>query len=146
MKGIYVQRLLQEACPFLYVVNGQYATYAGLSDVYLDTMHKVLRYFPKGAVHVPMYLQKFCDIPMNASFDIVEQWGEYNLDADFMLVGPWGDNEDTYRFMHKLCQALHTLTDTKFNSEYFLMAWNTFKLTFTVGEYPNTKDDLIEFL
>lgn len=109
--------------------KGEPMMFEDYGKCYLHVLKQLKKQFPRGFIDVPLFLMTLSRIPLNDARRFAKNSPFIKMDREIYLC-PWEDEKSNTKYLAELLmRALHTLTETKFSTDFYNAAWNEFSQT-----------------
>lgn len=106
--------------------NGDSMTFADYGKLYLYTLKRLKSAFPKGYIDLPLFLHDMTKCPLSTAVRFVNKFTLITTDRGVCLC-PWEDEKSNPKYTAEMImRSLHTLSETKFSTDYYNWAWDKF--------------------
>lgn len=127
LKAKNFEDLIKRLNPFgLRDENGEPLTFDDYGRCYFYVLVFLRERFHKGFIDVPLFLNMTTRIPLQDARRIAKKFPFIKMDSEIYLCA-WEDREANPKYQAELLmRALHTLSETKFSTDFFNWAWEEF--------------------
>lgn len=102
---------------------GMYPTY---KEAYYACLQALYEAFPKGFIDVPLFIHEQTGLPIRDAESEFARMKSYLGDCDIIKVDWFEERSRLVRELRPFMQAMHLITETKFDENFFLSAVDTF--------------------
>ena len=127
LKAKDFEDLIKRLNPFgIRAENGEASTFDDYGKCYLFVLMFLRERFHKGFIDLPLALHLLTQIPLQDAKRIARKFPFVKLDNDIYLC-EWEAKELNPKYKAELImRALHTLSETKFSTDFYNWAWDEF--------------------
>lgn len=107
--------------------DGTVCIFRDYSEVYLETMNRLLEQHPRGYIELALFVSENCGIPLKDAADIVKSWVRRG-DIEEPLLVRWDDGDGMLcKTMRDIMVKLHNISETHFCLPMFNIAFDNFQ-------------------
>lgn len=127
LKAKDFEDLIKKVNPFgIRTEDGNACTFDDYGKCYFFVLVALYEWFHRGFIDLPLALHKLTQIPIQDARRIAKKFPFVSLDNDIYLCG-WEDKESNPKQRAEMImRSLHTLSDTKFSTDFYNWAWDEF--------------------
>lgn len=106
--------------------SGKIGMYVDYGKAYYACMQALYEAFPKGFIDVPLFIHEQTGLPIRDAEGEFGKMKSYLGDCDIIAVDWFEERGRLIRELRPFMQALHLITETKFDENFFLSAVDAF--------------------
>lgn len=127
LKAKDFEDLIKKVNPFgLRTEDGAACTFENYGQCYYFVLKCLRAWFHKGFIDMPLALHKLTQMPIQDARRIAKKFPFISLHNEIYLCG-WEDrNSNPKHRAEMIIRSLHTLSDTKFSTDFYYWAWDKF--------------------
>lgn len=127
LKAKDFEGLIKRLNPFgIRTEDGEASTFEDYGKCYYFVLKFLRARFHKGFIDLPLAVHKLTQIPIYDAQRIARKFPFVQLDNDIILCA-WEDSKSNPKHVAEMImRSLHTLSDTKFSTDFFNWAWDEF--------------------
>lgn len=107
--------------------DGSSMAFDNYGEVYGYTLRSLTAQFPRGYIDIILYLHRQTQMPLTDCKATARGFRSLGLEAGIKLIEYWNPMTNPKFEFEQIMKALHTLSETKFDGNYFNDAWHKFQ-------------------